>query len=76
MGNTATKPPPPPPFCESCDAQKAKAAAAKSNLNNVTHVDCVDLYKTVEECMEQKKGQINLCQEEWTAFRACHARSK
>jgi|TARA_B100000780_G_C21089115_1_gene438879 hypothetical protein len=76
MGNQASTPPASKPICESCDAQKSKAAAAKANLNSVTHTDCLALYKAVENCMDQKKGQINLCQEEWTAFRACHSSNK
>ena len=69
MGNIAATPPSPSKVCESCEAQKAKAKPPASKLTRGT---CLELYKVVEDCMNTNNGQINLCQKEWTAFRACH----
>ena len=75
MGNAESSPDPPPP-CISCEQQKVKAQSIRTTKNQLTHTDCLDFYKAVEECMNTKQGQINLCQKEWTAFRSCHSNNK
>jgi ArsR family metal-binding transcriptional regulator len=66
----------PTTVCKSCEEQRSKSKAIKQKANQLTHSSCIDLYKAVENCMEKKKGQINLCQDQWAAFRACHSNKK
>ena len=38
--------------------------------------DCKASYADVERCMREQQGQVNLCQDEWEAFRRCHDGAK
>ena len=38
--------------------------------------DCKASYAEVERCMREQQGQVNLCQDEWEAFRRCHDGAK
>ena len=62
------------PTCESCKVQKERASSekVKSKAQGGNVSACEVEYKAVDACMSKNKGQINLCKEQWEAFRRCH----
>ena len=59
------------PRCESCQSEKERAASEKVAAAAATQA-CSSEYEAVERCMRANNGQINLCKDQWDAFRKCH----
>ena len=64
----------PDPECESCQAQKQRSEASDHAVvaAGPSKKACAAQYEAVERCMRTRKGQINLCKDQWDAFRKCH----
>ena len=61
------------PRCESCQSEKERAASEKVVAAAATATQaCTSEYEAVERCMRANNGQINLCKDQWDAFRKCH----
>ena len=55
-----------PAVCLDCVRSKeAEARASQGGLG------CDALYKLVDACMANNRGQVSACNTEWTQFRAC-----
>lgn len=59
------------PICEKCKPAEGEKVEAK-----VEKMECVDLYRKMDECMKLHKGNIASCKEEWTAFKICFKEKK
>ncbi|KAF0727596.1 hypothetical protein Ae201684P_013004 [Aphanomyces euteiches] len=42
----------------------------------VAATGCKELYEIVDECMKRNNGGVSACNEEWQAFRSCHAKER
>ncbi|KAL7462391.1 hypothetical protein ACHAXS_002765 [Conticribra weissflogii] len=58
--------------CVDCD-KKTQKDLPQDDSTAAKGMPCEETYLRVIKCMEEKKGQVSLCQDEWTEFRICRA---
>ena len=61
----------PEKVCVDCDKKTQKDLPSSSISSE--GMACERTYKHVTECMAKHNGQISPCQNEWDAFKTCHA---
>ena len=57
--------------CLDCDKKNQKDLPADDPVSQKGQ-PCARIYELVTECMNNNKGQISSCTEQWEAFRRCH----
>jgi hypothetical protein len=60
-------------ICEKCVEDKSKEFKISENLD--TNV-CSETYSNVKNCMDDNKGSISSCKNEWEKFRFCFTNEK
>ena len=56
--------------CVNCKPTKT----AEEDRPLITKSGCTEDYAVMQTCMDQNKGNISSCKDEWTQFRACYAK--